>query len=34
VEVISRTRGGIRHPAGGAVVCVEDYEMSIFEVSS
>jgi hypothetical protein len=33
-EVISRTRGGIRHPAGGTVVCVEDYEMSIFEVSS
>ena len=34
VEVISRTRGGIRHPPGGAVVGVEDYEVSIFEVSS
>ena len=34
VEVMSRTRGGIRHPPGGAVVDVEDYEVSIFEVSS
>lgn len=34
VEVISRTRGGIRHPPGGAVVGVEGYEVSIFEVSS
>ena len=34
VEVMSRTRGGIRHPPGGAVVDTKDYEVSIFEVSS
>lgn len=33
-EVLSRTRGGISHPPGGAVVGVENYEVSIFEVSS
>ena len=33
-EVISRTRGGIRHPPGGALVDAKDYEVSIFEVSS
>ena len=33
-EVMSRTRGGIRHPPGGAVVDTTDYEVSIFEVSS
>ncbi len=33
-EVMSRTRGGISHPRGGAVVGEEDYEASIFEVSS
>ena len=33
-EVISRTRGGIPHPPGGAVVGGENYEVSIFEVSS
>jgi hypothetical protein len=33
-EVLSRTRGGIPHPPGGAVVGVENYAVSIFEVSS
>jgi hypothetical protein len=33
-EVLSRTRGGIPHPPGGAVVDVENYEVSILEVSS
>jgi hypothetical protein len=33
-EVMSRTRGGIPHPPGGAVVGEENYEVSIFEVSS
>ena len=33
-EVLSRTRGGISHPLGGAVVGVENYAVSIFEVSS
>ncbi len=33
-EVVSRTRGGIPHPPGGAVVGVENCEVSIFEVSS
>jgi hypothetical protein len=33
-DVMSRTRGGIRHPPGGAVVDAKDYEVSIFEVSS
>ncbi len=33
-EVMSGTRGGIPHPRGGAVVGEEDYEVSIFEVSS
>ena len=33
-EVMSRTRGGISHPRGGAVVGEENYEVSIFEVSS
>ncbi len=33
-EVLSRTRGGIFHPPGGAVVGVETYEVSIFEASS
>jgi len=33
-EVMSRTRGGIPHPPGGAVVGGENYEVSIFEVSS
>ena len=33
-EVMSGTRGGISHPRGGAVVGEEDYEVSIFEVSS
>ncbi len=31
-EVMSRTRGGIPHPPGGAVVGVENYEVSLFEV--
>ena len=33
-EVLSRTRGGISHPLGGAVVGAENYAVSIFEVSS
>ena len=33
-EVLSRIRGGIPHPLGGAVVGAENYEVSIFEVSS
>jgi heme-degrading monooxygenase HmoA len=33
-EVMSRTRGGIPHPPGGAVVGGENYEVSIFEVVS
>jgi heme-degrading monooxygenase HmoA len=33
-EVLSSTRGGIHHPPGGAVVGVENYGVSIFEVSS
>jgi len=33
-EVLSRTRGGISHPLGGAVVDAENYEVSILEVSS
>jgi hypothetical protein len=33
-EVLSRTRGGISHPPGGAVVDAENYAVSIFEVSS
>ncbi len=33
-EVLSRTRGGIPHPPGGAVVGAENYEVSIFEVSN
>jgi hypothetical protein len=33
-EVMSRTRGGIPHPSGGAIVGGENYEVSIFEVSS
>ena len=31
-EVLSRTRGGISHPLGGAVVGLENYAVSIFEV--
>jgi heme-degrading monooxygenase HmoA len=31
-EVLSRTRGGISHPPGGAVVGVENYVVSIFGV--
>jgi hypothetical protein len=31
-EVLSRTRGGISHPLGGAVVGVENYVVSIFGV--
>jgi hypothetical protein len=33
-EVLSRTRGGISHPPGGAVVGAENYAVAIFEVSS
>jgi heme-degrading monooxygenase HmoA len=33
-EVLSRTRGGISHPPGGAVVGAENYAVSIFGVSS
>jgi hypothetical protein len=33
-EVLSRARGGISHPPGGAVVGAENYAVSIFEVSS
>ena len=33
-DVLSRTRGGISHPLGGAVVSVENYAVSIFGTSS
>jgi heme-degrading monooxygenase HmoA len=33
-EVVSKIRGGIPHPLGGAVVDVEDYEVFVLEVSS
>jgi hypothetical protein len=33
-EALSSTRGGISYPPGGAVVGVENYTVSIFEVSS
>jgi hypothetical protein len=33
-EVVSRIRGGIPHPPGGAAVGVEHYEVFILEVSS
>ncbi len=33
-EVMSRLRGGIPHPPGGAAVDVENYEVFILEVSS
>ena len=33
-EVLSRTRGGISHPLGGAVVGAENYEVSVLEASS
>jgi hypothetical protein len=33
-EVLSSTRGGISYLPGGAVVGVENYTVSIFEVSS
>ena len=33
-KVLSRTRGGISHPLGGAVLGAENYAVSIFEVSS
>ena len=33
-EVVSRVRGGIPHPPGGAAVAVENYEVFILEVSS
>jgi hypothetical protein len=33
-EVMSRLRGGIAHPPGGAAVEVENYEVFILEVSS
>jgi heme-degrading monooxygenase HmoA len=33
-EVLSRTRGGISHPLGGAVVGVENYAVSVFGASS
>ena len=33
-EVTSHVRGGIANPLGGAIVGAEDYEVSIFEVSS
>jgi hypothetical protein len=33
-EVVSRIRGGIPHPPGGAEVDVEDYEVFILEVPS
>jgi hypothetical protein len=32
-EVVSRIRGGIHHPPGGAVMDVENYEVFILEVS-
>ena len=33
-EVVSRIRGGIPHPLGGAAVTVENYEVFVLEVSS
>ena len=33
-EVVSRRRGGIPHPPGGATVDEENYEVFILEVSS
>jgi heme-degrading monooxygenase HmoA len=33
-EVLSRTRGGLSHPLGGAVLGAENYAVSIFGVSS
>jgi hypothetical protein len=33
-EVLSRTRGGISHPPGGAVVGADTYTVSIFEAQS
>jgi heme-degrading monooxygenase HmoA len=33
-EVVSRIRGGIPHPLGGAAVDMEDYEVFILEVSN
>jgi hypothetical protein len=33
-DVLSRTRGGISHPLGGAVVGVNTYTVSIFGLSS
>ena len=33
-EVVSRIRGGIPHPLGGAVVDVENYEVFVLEISS
>jgi hypothetical protein len=33
-EVMSRLRGGIPHPPGGAAVDVENYEVFILEVAS
>ena len=33
-EVLSRARGGISHPLGGAVVGVDNYAVSIFGASS
>ena len=33
-EVLSRIRGGIPHPLGGAVVDVENYEVFVLEISS
>ena len=33
-EVVSRIRGGIPHPLGGAAVDMENYEVFILEVSN
>jgi heme-degrading monooxygenase HmoA len=33
-EVLSRTRGGISHPLGGAIVGMDTYAVSIFGLSS
>jgi heme-degrading monooxygenase HmoA len=33
-EVVSRIRGGIPHPLGGAAVDVENYEVFVLEISS
>ena len=33
-EVLSRTRGGISHPLGGAIVGVDTYAVSIFGLPS